>query len=109
MAIAWSNYDLTNWHKYCRKVWELVTNKRIPDIISDLFGDTVILRHSHFFVKLLGDSKKVSWHQDESYWPLSKCRLVSAWLAIDDLDQDNGAMHVIPGSHKRAQLAFENS
>tara|TARA_E500000331_G_C17109656_1_gene649065 strand:+ start:319 stop:648 length:330 start_codon:yes stop_codon:yes gene_type:complete len=109
MAIAWSNYDLTNWHKYCRKVWELVTNKRIPDIISDLFGDTVILRHSHFFVKLLGDSKKVSWHQDESYWPLSKCRLVSAWLAIDDLDQDNGAMLVIPGSHKRAQLAFENS
>ena len=109
MAIGWSNYDLTNWHKYCRGVWDLVTNKRIVDIISDLLGGTVILGMSHFFAKLPGDGKKVSWHQDASYWPLSKSRVVSAWLAIDDVDESNGAMHVIPGSHKRAQLAFENS
>ena len=89
MAIGWSNYDLTNWHKYCRGVWDLVTNKRIVDIISDLLGDTVILRHSHFFAKLPGDGKKVSWHQDASYWPLSKSRVVSAWLAIDDVDESN--------------------
>ena len=109
MAKGWTNYDLTNWHKYCRGVWDLVTNRRILDIVSDLLGDTVILRHSHFFAKLPGDGKKVSWHQDASYWPLSKSRVVSAWLAIDDVDEGNSAMHVIPGSHKRAQLAFADS
>ncbi|MEM7363438.1 MAG: phytanoyl-CoA dioxygenase family protein [Pseudomonadota bacterium] len=109
MAAGWSNYDLTNWHKYCRGVWDLVTNQRILDIVSDLLGDTVILRHSHFFAKLPGDGKKVSWHQDASYWPLSKSRVVSAWLAIDDVDEGNSAMHVIPASHQRAQLAFADS
>lgn len=109
MAKGWTNYDLTNWHKYCRGVWDLVTQDRILDIVSDLLGDTVILRHSHFFAKLPGDGKKVSWHQDASYWSLSKSRVVSAWLAIDDVDESNSPMHVIPGSHKRAQLAFADS
>ena len=109
MQAGWSNYDLTNWHKYCRGVWDLVTNQRILDIVNDLLGDTLILRHSHFFAKLPGDGKKVSWYQDASYWPLSKSRVVSAWLAIDDVDEDNGAMHVIPGSHQHAQLAFADS
>ena len=69
----------------------------------------VVLRHSHLFAKLPGDPKRVSWHQDASYWPLTPSRVVSAWLAIDDTDVDNSAMHVIPGSHHHAQLTFHNS
>ena len=35
--------------------------------------------------------------------------MVSAWLAIDDTDVDNSAMHVIPGSHHHAHLTFRDS
>ena len=35
--------------------------------------------------------------------------MVSAWLAIDDTDVDNSAMHVIPSSHHHAQLTFRDS
>lgn len=69
----------------------------------------MILRHSHFFAKLPGDGKRVSWHQDASYWPLSVSKVVSAWLAIDDVDLANGAMQVIPRSHLNAQVVFEKS
>ena len=109
LAAGWNSYEMINWHKTCRGVYDVVTNSRILDVMQDLLGDTVILRHSHFFVKLPGDGKRVSWHQDSSYWPLSRSKVVSAWLAIDDSTIGNGAMQVIPGSHKAAQIAFHDS
>ncbi len=51
----------------------------------------------------------VAWHQDASYRPLTPSRVVTAWLAIDDVDVDNSAMQVIPRSHHHAQLAFRDS
>ena len=109
LAAGWNNYEITNWHKSCAGIWDLVTNSRILDYVQDLLGETLILRHSHFFAKLPGDGKRVSWHQDASYWPLTPSKVVTAWLAIDDSDLDNGAMQVIPGSHLQAQIDFERS
>lgn len=109
LAAGWNSYELTNWHKHCRGVWDIVTDSRIIDVMEDMLGETVILRHSHFFAKLPGDGMRVSWHQDASYWPLTPSKVVSAWLAIDDVDLGNGAMQVIPGSHLNAQVAFRDS
>lgn len=109
LAAGWNSYEMTNWHKHCRGVWDMVTESRIIDVVQDLLGETVICRHSHFFCKLPGDGKQVSWHQDASYWPLSPSKVVSAWLAIDDSDADNAAMQVIPGSHLLEQLPFTES
>ena len=85
---------MVNWHKHCRGIWGIwgiVTDSRIIDVVADLLGDTVVLRHSHLFAKLPGDPKRVSWHQDASYWPLTPSRVVSAWLAIDDTDVASSA------------------
>lgn len=109
LEAGWNSYELTNWHKHCQGVWDIVADSRIIDVMEDMLGDTVILRHSHFFAKLPGDGMRVSWHQDASYWPLTPSKVVSAWLAIDDVDLGNGAMQVIPGSHLRAQVEFRDS
>ena len=109
LAAGWHSYEMTNWHKTCRGVWDLVTHPKLVALASDLLGETVICRHSHFFCKLPGDGKRVSWHQDASYWPLSPSRVVSIWLAIDDSTRENGAMQVIPRSHRNAQLPFVDS
>lgn len=34
---------------------------KLLDLVSDMLGDTVICRHSHFFAKLAYDEKRVSW------------------------------------------------
>ena len=108
-AAGWGDGELTNLHKHCPGVYDLVTHRRILDYVQDLLGETLILRLSHFFIKLPGDGKRVSWHQDASYWPLTPSKVVSVWLAIDDVDEANGAMHVIPRSHLDAQIPFEKS
>lgn len=40
------------------------------------------------------------WHQDGPLWRILQPKtLVSAWIALDDVDQSNGCMSMVPGSH----------
>lgn len=42
-----------------------------------------------------------NWHQDAPYWPVLKPQTpVTAWIALDDVDETNGCMWMVPGSHK---------
>ena len=41
------------------------------------------------------------WHQDAPLWPIIRPMTpVSAWLPIDDADEENGCMWMVPGSFK---------
>ncbi len=40
------------------------------------------------------------WHQDAPYWPIIQPMTeVTAWVALDDVDESNGCMSMVPGSH----------
>lgn len=40
------------------------------------------------------------WHQDAPLWPiLAPMTEVTAWVALDDVDEENGCMSMVPGSH----------
>ena len=79
------------------------------DCVQDVIGANVICWGTHYFCKMPNDGKRVSWHQDASYWPLTPSKTVTVWLAIDDTDAENGAMQVVPGSHLHGQIAYETS
>src|SRR5207248_1136185 len=42
------------------------------------------------------------WHQDSPYWPIltPKDVQLTAWVALDDADAENGCMSMVPGSHR---------
>ncbi|MCS7062039.1 MAG: phytanoyl-CoA dioxygenase family protein [Anaerolineae bacterium] len=41
------------------------------------------------------------WHQDSPYWPniAPLDAQITAWVALDDVDESNGCMSMVPGSH----------
>ncbi len=96
LAAGADSYSIVTAHLRHRRVYDLLTNPRIVALVKDLLGENVIGWGSHFFCKLPGDGKRVSWHQDSSYWPLSHSKTVTAWLAIDDADVENACMRFIP-------------
>jgi ectoine hydroxylase-related dioxygenase (phytanoyl-CoA dioxygenase family) len=55
------------------------------------------------------DGKRVSWHQDASYWPLTPSKTVTVWMAIDDADAENACMRYIPRSHHFGHLTYHLS
>lgn len=98
-AAGKDSYAINGFHGSCASIWDLVTNPLILDCVQDLLGEHFIAWGTHFFCKMPNDGKAVSWHQDAPYWPLSPTHTVTAWIAIDDADESNAAMRVIPGSH----------
>mgnify|MGYP001177391863 FL=1 len=60
----------------------------------------LILFFSSAFVKQPHDAKRVDWHQDNTYWPaISGTDVVTVWIALDDVDEENSCMNVVPRSH----------
>lgn len=95
-----SSYSISTAHLKHGRVYDLMNNARLGELMRDLIGPNVIGWGAHFFCKMPQDGKAVSWHQDASYWPLSDSKTLTVWLAIDDSDVENGCMEVIPGSHR---------
>ena len=103
---------LNNLHLTHEFVWRLSTHPPVLDAIRSVLGPDVLLLGNHFFCKYPSASrgdKFVAWHQDVTYWGLEPPRAVTAWLAIDDVDVDNGCMRVIPGSHRHGILTHGTS
>ncbi len=101
------SYSISSAHLRHGRVWDVLTNPRIVQIVSDLIGPSVVAWGSHFFCKMPGDGKTVSWHQDASYWPLTPSKAVTVWLAIDDADPENANMRFIPGTQVLGHLTYK--
>ncbi|MBM3263642.1 MAG: phytanoyl-CoA dioxygenase family protein [candidate division Zixibacteria bacterium] len=80
-------------------VWDIARDPRILDSISSIIGPNILLLGTHFFCKYGPSHRFVAWHQDVTYWGLEPPDALTAWLAIDDSDTENGCMQVIPGTH----------
>ncbi|MBT3270990.1 phytanoyl-CoA dioxygenase family protein [Candidatus Poribacteria bacterium] len=106
-AAGWNSYSINGWQAKCTGIYDLVNEPRVLDYVEDLLGENLICWATHYFCKMPGDTKRVAYHQDASYWPLSPSKTVTVWLAIDDVDLANGAMQFVAGSHRDGQIAFE--
>ena len=64
----------------------------------------VELLHDQSLYKPAHIGGEVPWHQDNGYWRCSPPNLVSIWIALDDADDANGCMNVIPKSYTEGGL-----
>ena len=106
---GFSTYAINGYHMICRGLYRLATDPRILDLVEDLIGPDIVCWGTHFFCKLPHDPKAVPWHQDASYWPFTPARTVTVWLAIDDVDVENSAMHFIPATHNRGPIKWKKA
>src|SRR5258707_5865872 len=109
LAEGKDSYSISSAHLRHGRVWDVLTNPRIVALVKDLIGPSVIGWGSHFFCKMPGDGKRVAWHQDARYWPLTPSRAVTVWLAIDDPDPANANMRFIAGTHLLGHLTYQLS
>ncbi len=96
--------EIREWHESSRFLYDICTKDIILDYVEDLLGPDFFLWGSNFFIKEPHTASMVGWHQDAYYWPLDPHESLTVWLAFDDSTVENGAMEVIPGSHKAGLL-----
>lgn len=89
------------------KVWdEHATSRKMHQYLQQLLKHEQIFlsqaHHNCLMTKTSRYSSDTGWHRDSRYWQFEQNELVTAWLALGDEFENNGALKVVPRSHKQA-------
>jgi len=109
LAEGKNSYSISTAHLKFAKIYDLMDHPAIVEPVKDLLGEDLVAWGAHFFCKMPNDGKRVPWHQDCPYWPLTPTRTATVWLAIDDSTPKNANMRFIPGSHLGGVIDYEMS
>jgi len=72
---------------------------RLGELACRAIGvDALVLFHDHLLWKP-PHGEDMSWHQDFSYLPIDRPDGLTLWIALDDIDEDNGCLYYVLGSH----------
>lgn len=115
----WEGIDIPvkkgrNLHLSEPRVFEICSHPSVVNRAAQLLRQPkVALFKSRFVVKVAGHNAAVAWHQDVGptnggYYPDgAPVPSVTCWMALDRVTSDNGAVKVLPGTHKRLVGDFD--
>jgi phytanoyl-CoA hydroxylase len=82
----------------------MAVHPRLVAVLTDLIGPNVQLHHSKMLVKPPEQGAPFPMHQDQPYFPHERHTVLAASVHLDDTDEENGCLHVVPGSHTLGPL-----
>lgn len=77
------------------------TAGRLRGVAEQLLQGPVVPKNLQYFNKPPGVGKATPPHQDGYYFMLDPCEAVTMWLALDEVDEENGCVRYVRGSHFR--------
>lgn len=83
---------------------DLAFDPGVAGPISQIFGEPLELFEDKLNLKLPGGSP-YPWHQDWSCcWRAHTDKLITCFIYLDEADEVNGCLKVVPGSHKGKKI-----
>ena len=73
---------------------------RVLDMLEQLIGPGIRHFGSKLNMKSAGFGSAVEWHQDYAFTPRTNDDILVVGVPLDDMDEDNGCLLVVPGSHR---------
>ncbi len=70
-------------------------------LAHELLGERASAEQPEWFNKPPGAAHVTPPHQDNYYFCLTPARVLTVWLALDDVDAENGCLRYVAGSHAR--------
>lgn len=95
------NYRKIKNLEYLPEFLSAIQDSAIKSIAKTLIGEDVSSMRYMLVNKPTGSRTPLPWHQDISdEWPMSSKPEFTVWIALDDVDESNGCVEWIEGSHK---------
>ncbi len=88
---------------------DLFTGGAFRSVAEALIGGPVRPVNMQYFNKPPGVSKPTPPHQDGYYFMLQPCSALTMWLALDEVDQQNGCVRYVRGSHLRGMREHQRT
>ena len=103
-----SRYFFSMWGKSDR-IPEFMFSELMADICRSLLGPEAYLSFEQFVVKCDRGGMKFSWHQDSGYVPEGHKPYVSCWCTLDDVNEANGTVYLIPYDRAGTKTRIEHT
>ncbi|KRS19018.1 phytanoyl-CoA dioxygenase family protein [Roseovarius indicus] len=87
-------------HKQDPYFWEVLRHSTMTQVLNDLLGPDTTILTSKLNTKAPGGGRAVEWHQDWAFYPHTNDDLLAFGLMLEDVDEANGPLMVIPGTHR---------
>lgn len=78
-------------------------------LAQSLLGEEVISQGPEWFNKPPGLEAPTPPHQDNYYFNLKPPNVLTIWLALDPVDEENGCLRYVAGSHRRGIRPHDRS
>jgi len=92
--------QLQKMYAYDTYFENMMSNGPARAIAEELLQDEVVPVNMQYFNKPAGIGQATPPHQDGYFFHLTPSEAVSGWLALEDVDEENGCIHYVRGSHK---------
>ncbi|KAH1015172.1 phytanoyl-CoA dioxygenase, peroxisomal [Dendroctonus ponderosae] len=84
--------------------WSYASDVNVVNVVEEIIGPNITVAHSMFINKppnAKASSSLHPLHQDIFYFPFRPPnKIVASWTALERVDESNGCLYVISGSHK---------
>ena len=95
-------------HMYSMPFAKLARHPRMVEPIVQLFGEDVYMHQFKINGKMAFDGDVWQWHQDFGTWKnddwMPEARAMNVAIFLDEVNEFNGPLMLIPGSHQRGVL-----
>src|SRR5680860_1650064 len=81
---------------------EHIAYQKAEQYAKSVLGDDMELDFDMLINKAPFTNTETPWHQDAAYWmEMRDKRSVSCWIALDEVNEDNGCMWFVPVSEEK--------
>lgn len=80
---------------------QLMFGSKFEQVAEILLEDKVVGKNMQYFNKPPQVGKPTPPHQDGYYFMLEPSEAVTMWLALEEVDEENGCVRYVKGSHKQ--------
>lgn len=92
--------QLQRLFEYDPLFYNMMFGSRFQKLASILLDDNVIGKNIQYFNKPPRIGKPTPPHQDGYYFMLTPNEAVTMWMALEDVNNENGCVRYVKGSHK---------
>ncbi|GJL92151.1 phytanoyl-CoA dioxygenase family protein [Hyphococcus sp.] len=96
-------YEAAGWRTH-PEIREVAFDSNLPEISAQLLdSDYVNFWEDTTFIKTPGATLRTPFHQDYTYFQVKGAKCCVAWIPLDEVGAENGALQYIVGSHRWGQ------
>ncbi len=93
----------------CDPFFAGLLNGRATKLAEIALGELVVAKNLEYFNKPPGIGQPTPPHHDGYYFHLKPNQAVTTWLALEDVDHENGCVRYVQGSHRLGLRAHGKS